>query len=353
MSDKSALVPRADLFRLADAFVKSGYFRDVRQAAQAVVKIQFGAELGIGPVTAMRGLYVNDKTGKIELTAGLIGALLKRAGWDWQIVKLDDTGCTLRFMRPGGTPVEPPVSFTAEDAHRAGLLSRATYQAYPQDMYFSRALSRGARRYAPEVFGGEVYVVGETAETAPPDLRAHVPQIASTTEAGVGSGAGDGTSPTSGPISNTSAPPSSPPFSRSGEPLAPSAHQGGEWASPNAGENGEAGADFPDIDFWGHDIPDEPDQPSPAGGGDGDGKAKVVKGFGDEFVRQIKELNHALAGALGDPIDGDALLELLYKLGYRRIGPGDMKEVRSALMRWAVEGGGRLEGRSEKTAASE
>ena len=38
-----------DAQRVAKMFAASGYFRDVRDVAQAMVKIQYGAELGFSP----------------------------------------------------------------------------------------------------------------------------------------------------------------------------------------------------------------------------------------------------------------------------------------------------------------
>ena len=40
----------AETTSLADTFVKSGFFSDTKQAAQAVVKIIAGRELGFGPM---------------------------------------------------------------------------------------------------------------------------------------------------------------------------------------------------------------------------------------------------------------------------------------------------------------
>ena len=68
----------ADLQRLGALLSASGYFKDARDMAQAAVKIQAGAELGIPPVAAMSSIYIVE--GKPTLSAVLMGALVKRSG---------------------------------------------------------------------------------------------------------------------------------------------------------------------------------------------------------------------------------------------------------------------------------
>lgn len=157
-----------DTMRLADVLVKSGYFRDMRDASQAVVKILMGREFGIGAMTAIRGIHIVE--GKPELSAGLMAGLLRVEGYNWTIITLNDTGCTLDFRH--GATVLGRVSFTAEDAKTAGLGGKDNYRKYGEDMYFARCISRGARRFAPEVLMGNAYVEGEIGmgNTAEPTL---------------------------------------------------------------------------------------------------------------------------------------------------------------------------------------
>lgn len=69
--------------------------------------------------------------------------------------------CVLRFFDRGeecGTSM-----FTMDDAKRAKL-SGDNWQKYPQAMLYARALSKGARMFCPDVFGGAVYAEGEIAD---------------------------------------------------------------------------------------------------------------------------------------------------------------------------------------------
>ena len=63
---------------MADLFVKSGYFKGVKDVAQAAVKIMAGNELGIPPTAALRGIYLVE--GNITLAAHLMAAMIKKSG---------------------------------------------------------------------------------------------------------------------------------------------------------------------------------------------------------------------------------------------------------------------------------
>jgi hypothetical protein len=155
--------------RAAVAFAKSGFFKDASDAAQAVVKILAGQELGIGPVAAMRG--ISFIMGKLNIDAGLVSALIKRSGrYDYKVVENSDKAAQLDFYDRGakvGTS-----RFTLDDAKAAGLLGKDLWAKYPRNMLFARALSNGAKWYAPDVFYGAVYTADEL------DDNATVPAIA-------------------------------------------------------------------------------------------------------------------------------------------------------------------------------
>ncbi len=147
-----------DDLRLAEMMAKSGYFRDVKDVAQAIVKIQYGREMGIGPAQAMSGVYIVE--GKPTLGAGVIASRIQNSGrYDYRVKQLDDSGCVLDFYERGkliGTS-----SFTKQDAIAAELWDRPTWKKYRRNMLFSRALTNGARWYCASVFGGAVYTPDE------------------------------------------------------------------------------------------------------------------------------------------------------------------------------------------------
>lgn len=151
---------------IGTVFFQSGMFTEAKSAAQAITKVLAGQEMGIPPMAAMRGLYVSKK-GNIEFMTGLMGALVKRSGkYDYDILEASDTAVVLRWKQrddAGRWQVRGETDFTRAEAEQAALDSKETYKAYTEDMLFARALSRGCRRFCPDIFFGAVYAVGETA----------------------------------------------------------------------------------------------------------------------------------------------------------------------------------------------
>lgn len=144
---------------MGDIFVKSGYFKDARDQAQAVVKILYGRELGFSPVISMSGIHIIE--GKPALSANLMGAMVKRSGkYNYKVDVLTDTECTLTFTE-NGQPMGVS-SFTMQDATRAGVVRPGSgWSKYPRNMLFSRALSNGVKLYCPELSACPIYVPEE------------------------------------------------------------------------------------------------------------------------------------------------------------------------------------------------
>lgn len=189
MSESAEVVKAVDLVLMPDTFegtlavakvfAASGFFHDARQEAQALVKIMAGRELGFAPFASMTGIFVsesrNGRPARLGFHANLMAAAVKRSGrYDYEVRKLDDTGCVLAFVElRAGKRHELGVSpFTIDDAKRAGLAGGVNYQAFPRNMTFARALSNGVKWYCPDVFGGPVYTPEELEEDpAPPDRK--------------------------------------------------------------------------------------------------------------------------------------------------------------------------------------
>lgn len=150
-----------DLQRLGQLLSASGYFRDARDMAQAAVKIQAGAELGIPPVAAMSSIYIVE--GKPTLSAVLMGALVKRSGrYNYRISEHTNDRCSILFME--GKEQIGVSTFTLADAEAAGVTRNPTWKKYARNMLFARAMSNGCRWYCPDVFGGPIYTPEELGE---------------------------------------------------------------------------------------------------------------------------------------------------------------------------------------------
>lgn len=141
-----------DLKNIANDFAKSGYFQDAKDAAQAVVKIQAGRELGLGPVYSMTHIYIVK--GKIAVAAEVMGALIKRTNrYDYSVKKLDDEECVLLLTDNGKEAYTS--KFTMTDAKRADLVKPDSgWVKWPRAMLMSKALSQGARIVCPHVISG-------------------------------------------------------------------------------------------------------------------------------------------------------------------------------------------------------
>lgn len=140
-----------DAERAARAMAQSGFFADSKSASQAVVKILAGQELGFGPFASMTG--VNIIQNKPVLAANLLAAAVKRTGkYNYRVTIQTEKECTLTWFE--GAQQVGASTFTMDEAIRAGLSTKDNWKKYPSDMLFARALSRGQKRYAPDIFNG-------------------------------------------------------------------------------------------------------------------------------------------------------------------------------------------------------
>ena len=145
-----------DLQRLGQILSQSGFFDDCKQAAQAVVKILAGAELGFPAFSSMCGIYIIK--GKPAIGANLIAAAVKRSDcYDYRVVELSDRICKIAFYE-GGQQIGIS-EFSAADAAKAGTQNMGKF---PRNMLFARALSNGVKWFAPDIFlGAPVYTPEE------------------------------------------------------------------------------------------------------------------------------------------------------------------------------------------------
>ncbi|HEX9869018.1 MAG TPA: hypothetical protein VGC99_10555 [Candidatus Tectomicrobia bacterium] len=183
MSEKAiALIDTTlDLNSLGNVLAKSGYFSDTRDAAQAIVKVLAGQELGIGPITAMTGIYIVK--GRVTLSANLIAATIKRSErYNYRVMEHTEKQCVVEFYESGesiGTS-----AFSMQDAQQASL-GGDNWRKYPRNMLFARALSNGAKWFCPDIFGGPIYtpdelgadVDGETGEIVTVQARQPLNEI--------------------------------------------------------------------------------------------------------------------------------------------------------------------------------
>jgi hypothetical protein len=144
-----------EIMSIGKAFAESGMFPDIKSAAQAIVKIQAGAELGIAPFAAMSGIHIIS--GKPTIGAGVMAAMVKASGkYNYRVTEQTDKVCSIIFYE--GAEIIGTSTFTIEDAKKAGTKNT---EKFPRNMLFARAMSNGVKWYTPDVFAGPVYVPEE------------------------------------------------------------------------------------------------------------------------------------------------------------------------------------------------
>lgn len=147
--------PIGELMSMAKAFAESGLFTDTKTAAQAIVKIQAGQEIGIPPFAAMTGIHIIQ--GKPTIGAGLIASRVKGSGkYNYKVIQQDEKACSIDFYE--GKEKIGNSTFTIEDAKKA---QTKNMDKHPRNMLFARAISNGVKWYCPDVFSGPVYVPEE------------------------------------------------------------------------------------------------------------------------------------------------------------------------------------------------
>jgi hypothetical protein len=136
----------------------SGLYSGVGSEQKIFMILLAARELGIPPMQALNGGIWNIQ-GKIEISARLMSAMIRRAGHSMVVKQCDNTICIIE-----GTRVDNGdkflSQFSMEDAARAGLAGRSSWKTYAEDMLYARAMSRLARRLFPDIIG-TAYVQGE------------------------------------------------------------------------------------------------------------------------------------------------------------------------------------------------
>lgn len=130
--------------------------------------VLIGRELGVQPMEAINSLYLVN--GQVSMTGKLMSSLVHRAGHQLRVdIKKDKSTVTCLRRDPFTHELDEvgTITFTKEDAARAGLEEKDTYKAYPTIMWTWRAISQACRIYFADVLSGIVYVPEEVNIEAP------------------------------------------------------------------------------------------------------------------------------------------------------------------------------------------
>jgi len=174
----------------AKTAAESKMYKGVGAEAGIMMIMLAAREYGIGPAQALNGgLHIIE--GKVELSARMMSALIRRAKHSVRILECSDKICSLHGKRRD-TGDEFTASFSIEEAQQAGLIKdKGAWKKTPKDMLFARAMTRLARQLFADVIGIG-YVEGEISGDDPKDVQVtpinelqleHVPEIKAAEEA--------------------------------------------------------------------------------------------------------------------------------------------------------------------------
>lgn len=183
----------------------SGMFKNTENEAQAVVKVMAGSEMGMTPFQSMNGIDIIE--GQAVVKPHTIASRIQQTNkYDYKVKTLTALRCDIDFYRVANPKIGQKhehvgtATFTIEQAQAAGLvdpmcrpnpqtmsidhntrqvtrykkgggsysftgcLCKDNWKNYPDDMLYARAMSRGSKRYTPDVFNIPIYTPDEIEE---------------------------------------------------------------------------------------------------------------------------------------------------------------------------------------------
>jgi hypothetical protein len=154
-------------YQLAKILIASGLMpRGIQRPEAAFAIIAAGRELGLTAMQSLRSIHIIE--GKPTLSADLVAALCKSRPDVCQYFRLvESTDRIARYetLRKG-EPAPTSMSFTIEDAQRAGVAGKDNWKKYPAAMLRARCITALARAVYPDLAMG-VYDPDEVAPEAP------------------------------------------------------------------------------------------------------------------------------------------------------------------------------------------
>ncbi len=139
--------------------------------AKAMSVMLMGRELGLGPFESCRSIHTIN--GKPSLSAELMQSLTLTniPSFEFAMEQSTDQLCKVKGRR-SPTHEFVSITFTRQDAERAGLLGKGVWKQYPQAMLRARAISALCRVLAPDAIRG-CYTAEELGRDDVADLEAN------------------------------------------------------------------------------------------------------------------------------------------------------------------------------------
>jgi len=169
------------VLRKAEILLKSGMLpKELNTKEKVAVLIMKAKELNMPALEAISHLYVVNQ--KVAIDSSGMLALILRSGLAKKIqFGGDGTSAWCEMERKDGV-ISFKYTFTIEDARRAGLLNKESWQKYTKELLVARAISGCARKVFPDVVGG-LYTVEELGGEEVPELPIElIPEVEGTEE---------------------------------------------------------------------------------------------------------------------------------------------------------------------------
>ena len=129
-----------------------------KEPGNILYAVEYGEMLGLPPMAAITGIHVIE--GKPSISAGLISALVRRAGHKLRVTG-DDHQAQAWLTRADDPGFTYKSVWTIERAKQADLLNKSNWKRYPDAMLKARAISEVARDACQEVLLGMQYTADE------------------------------------------------------------------------------------------------------------------------------------------------------------------------------------------------
>jgi len=133
----------------------------------ALGAVLMGRELGLGEMSSLQLIDVID--GRPSLSAELLVSMVRRQGHSILATEWSSDRCTVKGTRCDGDRDTMTVTWTMDDAQRAGLAGKGNWSRYPQAMLWARAVSQLVRALFPDCLTIHAYTPADLSVDAAPE----------------------------------------------------------------------------------------------------------------------------------------------------------------------------------------
>lgn len=154
IGQQTDVVPYAQLEKMSVTVAKSGLF-GVKNPDAAMALFLLAQAEGIHPMTAVRDYHIMEVKGRIivAMKADAMLARFQQAGGRIDWLALTDVKAEGKLTHP--TAGNITITWTIEQAKKAGLTGKDVWTNYPRAMLRSRVISEGIRTLLPGVIAGK------------------------------------------------------------------------------------------------------------------------------------------------------------------------------------------------------